>query len=184
MVDRIDLQTERLVLRPFWFSDVPDVVNYASDDAYARFLPGIPNPYTERDGEEFVARAILRDWSNVGPQFAITREGRAIGGINLHLNGSLLMGAEMGYGLARHFWGQGLTAEAAAAVIDWAFPAYDLAKIFAFANVENRQSWRVMEKLGMKREATLRKHIPGPAGRSDSVLYGLLREEWEDRNRR
>jgi ubiquinone/menaquinone biosynthesis C-methylase UbiE len=47
-------------------------------------------------------------------------------------------------------------------VIDWAFPAYDLAKIFAFANVHNRQSWRVMEKLGMQREATLRQHIPGP----------------------
>jgi RimJ/RimL family protein N-acetyltransferase len=181
-VERTQLTTARLLLRPFTFRDVADVVAYANDPEYGRFLPLLPRPYTEHDGEEFVAQAILRDWSSFGPQFAITLEGRAIGGLNLRLRqpeGS----AEMGYAIARPFWGQGLTAEAARAVIDWAFPAYDLAKVFAYANVENSQSRRVMEKLGMQHEATLRRHMLGPSGRADSVLYGLLRDEWEARPR-
>ena len=73
-----------------------------------------------------------------------------------------------------------LVPEACRAVIDYAFPTYNLVKLTAFTRAENRQSWRVMEKLGMKQEGLLRQHeVAGNGQRVDQVIYGLLREEWE-----
>ena len=53
------IHTKRLLLRPFAFTDVDDVLAYASDPEWSRFLP-VPVPYTIKDAEEFVARNILR----------------------------------------------------------------------------------------------------------------------------
>ena len=59
---------------------------------------------------------------------------------------------------------------------------FGLAKVFAGGGALNRRSWRVMEKLGMKREGLLRSHrlIRGEirGERTDEVVYGVLREEW------
>ncbi|MYL06055.1 MAG: GNAT family N-acetyltransferase [Gemmatimonadales bacterium] len=85
----------------------------------------------------------------------------------------------MGYSLARKHWGRGLTAEAARAVVDWGFRERGLAKVYAYADARNAQSLRVMEKLGMTREGTLRSHRTLRGERVDDVYYGLLRVEWE-----
>ena len=72
--------------------------------------------------------------------------------------------------------------EAARAVIDAAFASLpDLARVQAGANIQNRASIRVMKKLGMFHEGTLR-HAPGGAGldnRRKGVIYAVLREDWE-----
>lgn len=178
MLDKVELKTERLLLRPFTFSDVADVVAYANDDQWGRYF-ALPYPYATRDGEEFVARHLLRSW-DTEPGFAITLDGRVIGSTGLRVNASERV-AEVGYALAREHWGKGLTPEAVAAVITWVFPTYDLDKVFARGDSRNLQSQRVMEKLGMTREACLRKHRMHRGERVDEVWYGLLREEWEAR---
>lgn len=63
--------------------------------------------------------------------------------------------------------------------IGWAFPAFGLAKIYAQADARNVASLRVMQKLNMKYEGTLRSHRRSGDERVDDVYYGLLREEWE-----
>ena len=49
---RVELKTERLLLRPFTLEDVGDVLAYADDEDWARFLPIVPLPYTRSDAEE------------------------------------------------------------------------------------------------------------------------------------
>ena len=58
-----------------------------------------------------------------------------------------------------------------------------LHKVFARSDVRNRQSWRVMEKLGMTREGVLRGHRKARDEYVDDIYYGVLREEW-DRTRK
>ena len=174
--ERVQLKTERLLLRPFDFGDMDDVLSYASEPEFARYLP-IPQPYTRHDAVEFLARRVLDDWST-RPTFAIVSEGHVVGGINLSIN-ELHDTAGMGYSLARPQWGRGLTPEAARAVIDWGFERYGLHKVWAFADLRNRQSWRVMEKLGMTREGMLRNHLKTRDERVDCIHYGVLRDEWE-----
>ena len=181
MARPIKLKTSRLVLRPFELSDAPDVFAYAQDPDWAPFLP-VPSPYTYRDAEEFVAVSFLADWES-HPRFAITLHGTVIGSMNIRVdlrNGA----AEIGYAIGREYWGQGITAEACNALLDWAFEEYDLARICAKAELENSQSLRVMEKLGMQREGITRSVGPSdrdPNTRENTVTYAILREEWEHR---
>lgn len=181
MPEPVVLTTERLTLRPYHFEDIDAVLAYASDPAWSRFLP-LPEDYTGADAEAFIAQSILLDWDE-HPRWAIVHNGVVSGGIDLRVNHRWQTG-ELGYSLAPALWGQGLAPEAATAVIDWGFARFLLAKVAACADARNRQSWRVMEKLGMQREGLLRSARIQRGERCDEVWYGILREEWEARRGR
>ena len=174
--ERVELQTERVLLRPFKLGDVGDVLAYASDPEVGRYLP-LPQPYTHDDAVEFVARRVLAEWST-DPLFAIVWEQQVVGGTGLHIDKRHEI-AELGYLVAARLWGLGIAPEAARAVIGWGFERYALHKIYARSDLRNRQSWRVMEKLGMTREGVLRGHRKAWDEHVDDVYYGVLREEWE-----
>ena len=169
------IRTERLTLRRFRLTDLEDVLAYATDPQWARYLP-VPHPYTRRDGEEFLARRQLADWSR-NPTWAIELDGRVVGGAGLHDPDNRQAG--LGYSIARDRWGQGLATEAARAVVVAAFRTLDLDRVFATADARNLASQRVMEKLGMRREALLRQHRRHRGEFIDEVHRGILREEWE-----
>ena len=170
------IRTKRLLLRPFSFSDTNDVLAYASDPEWSRFLP-VPDPYTLKDAEEFIARCILRDPDD-NLRFAIEFDGSVIGGIDLRIERPIAVGS-LHYSLSRNHWNKGLTTEAAQAVIDRGFTESGLEKIYSWADVENVGSWRVMEKIGMIREGTLRSQGVNRGVRQDYHYYGILRSEWE-----
>ena len=171
------IETERLVLRPVALQDVEDVLAFATDAEWARYLP-VPQPYTRRDAEEFVAGQLLIEREK-NPSWAIVCDGVVIGGINLRLDVEN-HACELGYSVARKHWGQGLATEAARAVIDAAFQAdKTLHKVRAMADVRNGASQRVMAKVGMTREGVLRQNRLVRGEYIDEVWYGLLRGEWE-----
>ena len=172
---RVELKTERLLIRPFEFKDVEDVLGYSSDPEVARYVP-MPQPYTRDELDGVVARQVLADWSS-RPLFAIVFEHHVVGGIGLRIDKSHDT-AELGYALARPCWGKGLMPEAARAVITWGFERYALHKVYAFADTRNRRSWHVMEKLGMPREGVLRGHHKFRDEHIDDAYYGILRAEW------
>lgn len=171
----VELRTARLLLRPFELTDVDDVWAYASDPEVARYRP-LPDPYTRNDAAEFVDRQMRTDWS-ISPEFAVVYGRRVIGGISLHVNPEHET-AELGYLLGKRWWGRGLATEAARAVVDWGFPNFKLHKVYARAHVDNKPSWRVMERLGMTREGVLRSHWKMREEHVDLVYYGVLRDEW------
>ncbi len=170
-----ELTTPRLVLRRFQPGDVEDVHTYADDPEWNRCL-GLPEPYSRRDAEEFVAKAMLYDPGAVS-MWAIVHEGRCAGSI--YLRGESSGSATLGYSLARPLWGRGLMTEAARAVVVHGFEDRKLARIFAFVIVGNDPSARVLEKVGMRREGTLRSNRVVHGDRVDEVLYSILREDWE-----
>ena len=175
------LTTPRLVLRPFGPGDVDDVFEYARDPEWAQYLlDSVPQPYTRRNAEEFIARQMVAS-PDVQVSWAIVLDEVCIGGLNLTVD-SLHHTGEFGYGLAKSHWGRGFAPEAASAVLGWGFQKRRLSKISSLADVRNRRSWRAMEKLGMRREGVARSHRKDPRPgypRIDVVSYGLLREEWE-----
>ena len=62
MASRIELHTERLVLRPFQTGDVADALAYRDDAEFARFLSHIPQPFTRPDAEAFVRQNMAVQW--------------------------------------------------------------------------------------------------------------------------
>lgn len=174
------IDTSRLRLRPWELTDVEDVLSYAQDPEWSRFLRALPVPYTRNDAEKFVARQLLLDRST-HPAWAIVLEGTVVGGINLRLDFEHRL-AEMGYSVARRHWNQGYMTEAAGAVIDAAFTTHpDLNRVGAMADVDNTASQRVMEKVGMRKEGVLRQNRVERGEVIDEAWYGILRDEWLER---
>ena len=85
---------------------------------------------------------------------------------------------EVGYALARPYWGKGYMTEVLCAVIDWAFTQPDIFRVQAFCDVDNLGSARVMEKAGMQREGTLRRYVLHPNLSDeprDAYMYAIVK---------
>lgn len=170
------LKTDRLNLRPYQFSDLDDLLEFATDENWARFLP-VPQPYTHENAEKFIASRIL-----LNPEehlsWAIEFNHKMIGGLNLrHFNEHHT--AEIGYSLSPQFWGRGIMTEAAKCIIHQAFSHDEkLVRIKAMADERNSASTRVMEKLGMQKEGVLRANRIHRGQSINEVWYGILRSEW------
>ena len=172
----VTLATERLLLRPFELSDVDEVFEYAQDPEWGRYLP-VPEPYEYKHAIAFVQESVHSSWTT-NPVFALSRNGKVIGAINLEIN-SVHRSAEMGYSIGRAYWGQGLMAEAVQVVLDWVLELFNLTSVSAVVDVANTRSIRVLEKLGMHKETTCaREPSPTcePSTSGGDVRYVLLRE--------
>ena len=90
--------------------------------------------------------------------------------------------AEIGYWLGVPYWGHGYTTEAARAVVDYAFRAGGINRVFACHFTSNPASGRVLLKIGMQHEGTMRQHIVKWGERVDVDYYGIVREDWEKAN--
>ncbi|GAB3264740.1 GNAT family protein [Alteromonas gracilis] len=87
--------------------------------------------------------------------------------------------AELGWTLHPDVWGRGLATEAVAATISICFAELGIRRIEAHCFADNTPSWRLMERLGMRREAiTVRESLHRTRGWIDGMSYALLREEW------
>lgn len=152
-----EVKTSRLLLRAFKRQDVDDVYSYASDLDWQKFLP-VPSPYTLEDAQGFVDEQILKQNPDA-LHWAICIDNRVIGAVALTFFEDYdYKVAELGYSLKRSEWGNGFITEAACAVIDFSFAKYeDLVRIEASADSQNKASLKVMEKLGMTYEGTLRR---------------------------
>jgi [ribosomal protein S5]-alanine N-acetyltransferase len=87
--------------------------------------------------------------------------------------------AEVGFALARAFWGRGLIVRALPAVIQFAFERLDLHRIEADTDPRNVASMRVLERLGFQREGLLRERYFQFGEAQDAVFFGLLRRDWK-----
>lgn len=176
-----ELETSRLRLRRLTLDDADAMHAYASDPKVAALTTW------DAHGSIDETRAFLRSAQQMyglavgGPWGIVVRdEGRLIGTIGLQ-HTPYARRADLGYAIARDQWGRGITVEAACAVLDWAFVATDLNRIQAWCAVENRASERVMQKLGMTHEGTLRQYVWLKGRAWDVQLYRMLREGWARR---
>ena len=172
------IETDRLELRPWRLGDVDDVLAYAQDPEWSRFLRMLPTPYTRDHAEQFVASQLLLD-RETHVAWAITLEGAVVGGINLRFNFDHRL-AEMGYSIARAQWNKGLCTEAAQAVVDAAFSTHaELNRVHARADDGNTASQRVMQKVSMMKEGVLRQSRVERGEVIDEAWYSILRSEWQ-----
>jgi RimJ/RimL family protein N-acetyltransferase len=87
--------------------------------------------------------------------------------------------AELGYWIGVPYWNHGYASEAARRVVNWGFQYLGLNRIYAQHFADNPASGRVMQKIGMQYEGTLRQPFIRLGEARDSVCYGILKDEWE-----
>jgi RimJ/RimL family protein N-acetyltransferase len=179
----IELRTERLLLRP-WRDD--DLEPFASLNADPRVMRHFPSVLTRAESDALAERiraGLERD--GLGLLAAETRdEARFIGFVGLarpKLSMPFSPCVEIGWRLAAEHWNQGYATEAARECVRWAFEDLGLDELVSFTAADNAASRRVMEKLGMRRDAGEDFDHPGlPAGHRlrRHVLYRLPRAAW------
>jgi ribosomal-protein-alanine N-acetyltransferase len=88
--------------------------------------------------------------------------------------------AEIGYALSdKSFEGKGYTSEATLPLIEYGFNKLGLNRIEAITGPEHKASQRIIEKLGMQKEGFLRNHFVLDEKTYQSIIYSILKEEWE-----
>ena len=165
--------TPRLVLRPFAPDDWRAVHAYASDPAVMTYIPG--GAMSEDRARAFVAE-------NGGDEATVAAvlkaEDRLIGDLPFHPWYAPRFFA-IGWVFHPRYHGQGYATEAAAALLGYGFETLGLHRIIATCQPENVASWRVMEKIGLRREAHFRKCFQvDETTWLDDYLYALLAEDW------
>jgi RimJ/RimL family protein N-acetyltransferase len=173
------LETARLILRPFTPADAPDVQRHVSDRDIAAMTLSIPHPYPEGGAEQWITSLPAKYDAGQFAGFAIIdRESSALAG-SISLTPEPAHGrAELGYWIAKQFWGRGYATEASRALIAFGFESLGLNKIHAAVFIKNPASDRVIRKIGMQWEGRLREHDLKWDVYEDIDVYGILRSEW------
>lgn len=150
------IETERLVLRVPVMEDAAAILEtYARDPQVTRYLSWKPLETLEE--VERSLRSRIEGWQK-GFSFSWTillkENGALVGTVSLHSYGPRL---NIGFIVARPYWGRGYSTEAARPVLDWALSQPGVYRVGAVCDTENPASARVLEKIGMQLEGTLRR---------------------------
>lgn len=174
------LNTDRLILRQLTPDDSRAVYRYRSDPTVQRWQSWAPR--TEAEVREFITRSLAASPNIRGTwfQFAICLRDsdELIGDCGLHFPDDGLEQVEVGITLSPDHRGAGYATEALAVLFRYVFD--DLAKhrIVASIDPENVHSIRLLERLGMRREAHHLESIRFRDRWVDDLIYALLRREW------
>ena len=178
----VNIEGERVSLREIGPDDAPAAMHWARDVEFFRHLAVAP-PTDEAFEVEFL-RNIEREATthprrhyHLGIVWNATAD--VIGLVRLSISAPEHRGADIGYGLRRDRWNQGVATEAATLLVDFGFRRLGLHRVFAFHHPGNVASGRVMTKLGMQQEGLLRENILNHDGSwRDSLLYAVLQQDW------
>lgn len=177
------LRTERLILRPFTRGDVDAIYAYRRREDVARYL------FDTALSREECALAIQQ---RIGQVSFEAQDDKIILAVELAGNGALVgevsliwrsieaRQGEVGWIFDPDYQGQGYATEAANAMLDLAFGPGDIHRVAARCDVRNDASWRLMERLGMRREAHFREHAIFKSRWDEEFIYAILWQEWQE----
>ena len=165
-------------LKKWDISDAKDLAEVLSNKKiHDNLRDGLPYPYTEHDGREFITSVLASD-ENEMFSFAIMAAQKVIGSITAVRQGNIhRQTAELGYYIAEEYWGRGIMAEAVRQFCEHVFETSDIIRIFAEPFSYNTASRRVLEKNGFRLEGTMRQNACKNGRLQDMELYALLKEE-------
>ena len=172
------LTTERLTIRRFEADDWRDLHDYLSQPEVVEH-----EPYDVFSEEQAKQEAIGRAADPAFWAVESRSEAKVIGNVWLGEGGQDTR--ELGYVFNARYWGNGFAAEACRALIEWAF-AQGTHRIVAECNPLNQASWRLLERLGFRREGHLvenvyfRRDDDGHPMWQDTYVYAVLASEWDD----
>ena len=168
-------RSDRLLLRPIWPEDWRGVLTGISDEGVVRNLARAPWPYREQDARDFAALPV----DPMYPRFLITRarDAQVVGCIGIDPapaeDGEETGTAEIGYWIARPFWGQGFATEAGRAVLEIA-RTLGYTRVVGSHFLDNPASGKVLEKLGFQPTGrVVERHSCGRGERAPTAEFAL-----------
>jgi [ribosomal protein S5]-alanine N-acetyltransferase len=161
--------TERLALRAFRPEDADDLYEYLSDELVVLF-----EPYGIFSREMCVREAYARSCDTAFVAVCKKDTGKLIG--NLYFESLCNDTYELGFVFSRSFQGSGYAAESSKALMSFGFRNLGIRRIIARCNPANERSWRLLERLGMRREGHL---VKNTAFKTDDMGFPLWQDTYE-----
>jgi RimJ/RimL family protein N-acetyltransferase len=178
----LNIETERTLIRKFRETDIPDIIELSkkADFWLERNIGWEP---TEKDIKDYFAKQrdiypkMQPEWVDLAVELKST--GRVIGFVGIGVKDPVNRQAIIGWLLGTKYQGRGLATEAVRALITYGFDEMSLHRIYARTGLKNTRSWKLMERLGMRREAHFKKSHTVSEEWDDEVIYAVLEEEWD-----
>lgn len=167
------LRTARLILRPARLDDAPCYALGIGDYEVARWLTGMPFPYS---------LTMATEWLRQLPE---PRPGKAafiIEHPEKGLIGCVTLADTLGYWLSRPHWGRGYMTEAVTSVIGWHFANCDAATIASGAHTRNGASLRIQARLGFLETGREFRYSHATQTNIEHILTRLARTDWMARS--
>ncbi len=173
-----DLMTERLRLRPLRLEDADALHPVFADEDLMRWWSSGPHKSVAETREYVTQNCEGERWQT----WAITtiQEDVALGWVVFIHSEDRPNVREIGYILNRAAWGTGIAREAVDRVIRYGFEELGLRRICADVDPENMSSIKLLKILGFQQEAHLRQESETHIGTRDSLIFGLLRDDWQN----
>ncbi|MGN8244581.1 GNAT family N-acetyltransferase [Cellulomonas soli] len=176
------VRTERLLIRPATAADAPAVWRY-------RRLPEVTEWMTSRPADEPAFVATYLEPDRLARTLLVERAGQVVGDLMVRVedawaqteavDGARGVQAEIGWSFDPAWHGQGLATEASRRLLALCFDELGLRRVLANCFADNEPSWRLMERLGMRREGAFVAESLHRSGRwLDGYTYAMLRHEW------
>ncbi|ELK44346.1 GNAT family protein [Halobacillus sp. BAB-2008] len=175
-----EFETERIKLRKLAYSDVEDVFAFCSNPNVAGPMTWEANR-TKEETNEFLRMVITGYEKGGSGEWAIEwkESGRVIGVAAFIDWSNKHKCVELGYFLSENYWGKGVATEALQELVHYGFKDLELNRIEGRSDTDNFGSQKVMKKLGMQHEGTLRKNEWIKGEFRDTEVYGMLAGDYD-----
>ena len=175
----MNIDTPRLVLRNYKTEDWERVHIYGADPIFSQYEAWGPN--THEDTKKFIADRVTQSQTKPRYKFdlaiCLKDQNLLIGGCGIRREAPESVVANMGWAVNPSFQANGYATEAAQALIQYGFKQLALSVIVATCDARNTASFRVMEKLGMKRVGLLEKERQQKGSLRDTLRYEVMNDQ-------
>jgi RimJ/RimL family protein N-acetyltransferase len=177
----LPLLTDRLLLRDFVPDDWRAAHIYESDPQTVRYQSF--GPFSEEQSRDYIARNLesirARPRRLYDLAVVLREDDSLVGRCGLSQSAAEPDEAALWYILNRGYWRRGLMSEAARRLLRFGFEELGLRRVWADTDPRNAASIRLLEKLGMRREAHFRENVFVKGEWCDTLIYAILRREWQ-----
>jgi RimJ/RimL family protein N-acetyltransferase len=176
------VETDRLLLRPYEEGDLDAIADLLSIPEVMRYL--FEEPLSREEAAATLHRRIpMRKIEQEGDRlalvFTLRESGTVIGTVNLTLRSEEHRQGEIGYVFHPDHQGRGYATEAMQALLDYGFQTGRFHRIYGRCDARNFPSARLMERLGMRREAHFVENEWFKGVWGSEFMYAILKREWE-----
>jgi RimJ/RimL family protein N-acetyltransferase len=178
------LETKRLIIRPIRIEDKNEVFEYRSDTATNKYQGWIPT--TLFDVETFIGKISKQiNEPETWFQFVIIEKEtqKIIGDLGIHFFDNENKQAEIGCTLNKNFQNKGYATESVKRVIDYLFKDLNKHRIITSIDPKNKNSIRLVERIGFRKEAHFVESIFINGRWVDDLIYAMIEKDWENLNR-
>lgn len=177
------IKGDRIVLRGPTMADASVLYQCLSDKKVNRWLARVPKPYTLECAKNWIKSipGQIKNDSSLPYSIHHLDSNQIIGGMALQSINRSDRSAELGFWIAREFWGEGYAFEAGRLLCRYAFSNKQrFHRLYAWVHSENPASYRLAEKLGFVREGVCRQANNITGRWKDDYLYAMLKSDFKD----